>query len=986
MKRKKVRNSSGFVNAILAFTVALAFVMSGQVVFADIRNPMDGALLVDNNPNIIMTDNISPDYRSTNRDIRSLSDARPVQSGTVREGQTVDRPAICIDTNDNIKETVESSGSSVDWWPMFHHDLNNSGYSTSTAPDTNNVLWSYDAGAGAKSPSVVDGKVFASTYAHWNEQGKVYCLNESDGSRIWTYTIPAGTAYASPAVDDGRVFIASWMGYVYCLNESDGVLIWTFYTGDGHLIASSPAVFDGKVYIGSHDRKIYCLDASDGSIVWEHYTSGAATSPAIVDGKVYVASRGGKVYCLNAQNGSLIWESTVVGWIDSSPTVVDGQVYIASNNAGGLFCLNASDGSLIWNNSISGAWYSCPAVAYGKVFVGIHTTFYAFDILDGSLIWEQNYYPYIVMSSPAVADGKIYFGHTNKVFCFDESDGSEIWTYTTDGGECSYPAIANGKVFYGSDDGNIYCFGPPDHDIGVTSIDSPVSGSGNIFTPEITVRNLGCSNETNIPVSIEIARWEPPHAIVEYKEKVFIDINAGETVNVVFSVDWIPKNLYGVPCSTRYRVIACSYLRGDVNPGNDCVTVNITLDYLHDVGVKEITEPSSSGRLDDGEWIHFDDGVNTGGVGSTGGGTFEAGIKITSAELEGYNNWQITAVKFYHYTYGQHSGNIKIYEDWISTHPGALISSEPYTVTSTGWSVIPLSNPVLLDADEDVWVSVEITHEAGERPIGIDDGPVVDGKGDWYYHENLGWVELQDYNIDRNWNLWAWVEEVDRWPPGTYPVEGVVKNYGSFNESNFNVDATIFEVTDDDKVFYHDDCTVTEIMYLRDEITVTFSNVTFREFDGGIYRLEITTELIDGNPWNDKRTKAFGIAGISDTIPPDITPDKQKIGLMETKFTATVCDPDPSSGIDRVEFYLNGKPEKTFTEDSHVTNKSYEWNWTGFGNPNVTVIAYDNAGNSNAKSISTPYSQHQSTSLQFIERFIQRFPILERILSIFFRV
>ena len=30
-----------------------------------------------------------------------------------------------------------------DWWPMFHHDLNNTGNSSSTAPDTNNVLWEY---------------------------------------------------------------------------------------------------------------------------------------------------------------------------------------------------------------------------------------------------------------------------------------------------------------------------------------------------------------------------------------------------------------------------------------------------------------------------------------------------------------------------------------------------------------------------------------------------------------------------------------------------------------------------------------------------------------------------------------------------------------------------------------------------------------------------------------------------------------------------
>jgi len=28
----------------------------------------------------------------------------------------------------------------VDWWPMFRHDLNHMGYSTSTAPNTNNTI------------------------------------------------------------------------------------------------------------------------------------------------------------------------------------------------------------------------------------------------------------------------------------------------------------------------------------------------------------------------------------------------------------------------------------------------------------------------------------------------------------------------------------------------------------------------------------------------------------------------------------------------------------------------------------------------------------------------------------------------------------------------------------------------------------------------------------------------------------------------------
>jgi len=411
-------------------------------------------------------------------------------------------------------------------------------------------------------------------------------------------------------------------------------------------------------------------------------------------------------------------------------------------------------------------------------------------------------------------------------------------------------------------------------------------------------------------------------------------------------------------------------MANDDNPDNDCRLTMIILDYIHDVGVKEITEPSV--RFYDDEWIHFD-GANNYSVGAGGGSTFEAAIRITPDELVEYdNNYEITTVKFYYYGDAAPSGNIKIYESGTSTSPGALITSEPYTVTGVGWFEIPLSNPVYLDTSEDVWVSVEIS---GRWPMGVDDGPAVGGKGDWYYHESLGWTELTDYGLNCNWNIWAKVEEMDEWPLGTYPVEGVVKNYGAFNESDFNVNAAIYNV-DDDKVFYRDDVVVSTVLYLHDEITVTFEDVTFEYVDMGTYRLEITTELDDdGKLDNDQNTDVFVIKGIMDTIPPTITLEKENLGLMRFKFTATVSDPEPSSGIDRVEFYLDGLQRKIDTEEP------YEWTYRGAGNHTVTATVYDNAGNSNSDSMSAPQS-----TFQLIDRFTQRFPILEWIFSYFFRV
>jgi len=101
-------------------------------------------------------------------------------------------------------------------WPMFHHDLRHTGYTTEKVSDELELLWSYETG---------------SCHDYY---------------------------YSSPAVADGKVFVGSYDGKIYCLDEDDGSLIWSYLTGDD--VDSSPAVADGKVFVGSNDHNIYCLD------------------------------------------------------------------------------------------------------------------------------------------------------------------------------------------------------------------------------------------------------------------------------------------------------------------------------------------------------------------------------------------------------------------------------------------------------------------------------------------------------------------------------------------------------------------------------------------------------------------------------------------------------------------------------------------------------------------------------------------------------
>jgi outer membrane protein assembly factor BamB len=144
---------------------------------------------------------------------------------------------LLIQFNSVTLTSYVSGSSSTDDWPMFHHDLQRSGYSTSTAPNTNQTLWSYTVGWDTSSSIVVaDGKVYVSAGIGHGMSGSVYCLNAATGAHIWECT--TSIIYSDPAVADGKVYgsftkLGTWNRNVYCLNAADGAYIWNYTTDSG---------------------------------------------------------------------------------------------------------------------------------------------------------------------------------------------------------------------------------------------------------------------------------------------------------------------------------------------------------------------------------------------------------------------------------------------------------------------------------------------------------------------------------------------------------------------------------------------------------------------------------------------------------------------------------------------------------------------------------------------------------------------------------
>jgi outer membrane protein assembly factor BamB len=373
---------------------------------------------------------------------------------------------------DAYADSIENSDS----WPMFKHDPQHTGYSSSNAPNTNETKWFYNASGAGSSPAVANGRVIFLS-ARTSQYGSVLALNSTTGEKLWSYDTFDSIDYvleSTPAIDMGRVYISGLNHNVFFLNETTGALLWK-YLADAS-IDSSPLVSNGKVFFGSADT-LYCLNADDGTLVWNSTMEFqySLSSPAIWNNVIFIGCTTPyyemTFYAINAFTGVKIWDYNVTGYFtSSSPVVDDEKVFFASHGesayGGKVYCLDATTGTLIWNTPGEIDFRSSPTVANGKVFIGDYSDnpegkckLYCFNAATGSSIWNLTDIAWI-SGSPAVAYGKVFFGTADaKFYCLDENTGSELWSYQTIGIYFSSPAVSDGTVFVGFEGGRGYELG-----------------------------------------------------------------------------------------------------------------------------------------------------------------------------------------------------------------------------------------------------------------------------------------------------------------------------------------------------------------------------------------------------------------------------------------------------------------------------------------------------------------------------------------------
>ncbi|MBN1236179.1 MAG: PQQ-binding-like beta-propeller repeat protein [Methanotrichaceae archaeon] len=365
-------------------------------------------------------------------------------------------------------------GAGVEGWPQFHSNAEHTGFSDSQAPLSNNFAWiSRNIGAQpGSSVSVAEGKAFI------NCVNNLTCLDQQSGEVLWIFPFNASGDFAfgfTPVYSRERVFFIS--DRTYCLNASDGEKVWSYALPTGRFaVDASPGIADGRIVVSDWDgHHYYCLDEVTGKELWNFTVDGNAQStPAIAGSRVVFAAwdwgLGGKIYCAHLGNGSEIWNISTENSPCGSAAIQDETVYMATynfNGDGDLLALSLANGSVLWKAQVSPT-DSTPALAGGRVYLcggcqGFSELLtYCFAASSGELIWRTPAKERIGdwRCSPAYADGLLFAGRANfteygGIFALNASNGETAWSYPEGG---SSPAVAGGMVFT-IGQGRVYAFG-----------------------------------------------------------------------------------------------------------------------------------------------------------------------------------------------------------------------------------------------------------------------------------------------------------------------------------------------------------------------------------------------------------------------------------------------------------------------------------------------------------------------------------------------
>jgi outer membrane protein assembly factor BamB len=209
-------------------------------------------------------------------------------------------------------------------------------------------------------------------------------FTSKEGKTGWVVVLPGESPLATPAVVDGKVFVAGGFGSseFHALDAQTGMPMWTHRARNafddqlGGSSPTSPAIAAGHVVFNTRfgEPVVLDLDGRNVSRKGSPYpvSNLLVSMPAMHDGKVYTAypdptrpMAPPQFLCFDADAGRDVWKQRIAGDVITAPVVAGGHVLVAMTD-GTLACLAADTGTPAWSEKKNAT--AAPAVVAGKVY------------------------------------------------------------------------------------------------------------------------------------------------------------------------------------------------------------------------------------------------------------------------------------------------------------------------------------------------------------------------------------------------------------------------------------------------------------------------------------------------------------------------------------------------------------------------------------------------------------------------------------------
>lgn len=170
------------------------------------------------------------------------------------------------------------------------------GYDGSTGKFEPSNKWDTYVEFSSSTPAIYGGRLYVGA-GTFSTGGKVYCLNETDGSAIWEYTASCGVQ-SSPSVSimDGKPYVYFTSncanGTAYCL-DGNGKLVWSFTPPKSKVqyLLCGVAISDGWAFFGNDAGYLFAIGTGQkgGASDAGEMAGQASTSTAKESGDPYVS-------------------------------------------------------------------------------------------------------------------------------------------------------------------------------------------------------------------------------------------------------------------------------------------------------------------------------------------------------------------------------------------------------------------------------------------------------------------------------------------------------------------------------------------------------------------------------------------------------------------------------------------------------------------------------------------------------------------------